>query len=109
VDTKKHFWVDYLACLIFGAVIVPLWFFLENYPSFGNVGILPPDGSFRRHSRGLFCGSEIAFEGKRGEGFLFFIFFGVFFGSVYPSVQNVFFHCWGVFTVSDGFLHRWFF
>lgn len=27
MDAKKHFWVDYLACLIFGAVIVPLWYY----------------------------------------------------------------------------------
>ena len=26
MEAKKHFWVDYLACLIFGAVIVPLWY-----------------------------------------------------------------------------------
>ena len=34
MEAKKHFWVDYLACLIFGAVLVPLYCFGRNYPQF---------------------------------------------------------------------------
>jgi len=32
MDAKKHFWVDYLACLIFGAVIVPLYRLGHDFP-----------------------------------------------------------------------------
>ena len=32
MDAKKHFWVDYLACLIFGAVIVPLYHLGHDFP-----------------------------------------------------------------------------
>ena len=34
MDAKKHFWVDYLACLFFGVAIAPLWFLVKNYPCF---------------------------------------------------------------------------
>ncbi len=39
MDAKRHFWVDYLACLIFGAVIVPLYRFWRGYLYFDAVDV----------------------------------------------------------------------
>jgi len=40
VNKEKYFWVDYWACLIFGAVLVPLYLFVRNYPFFSTGSLL---------------------------------------------------------------------
>ena len=59
MDAKKHFWVDYLACLIFGAVIVPLWHFYRNYQTFSVVSVFFVIAVFAGVHIGLFCGLSL--------------------------------------------------
>ena len=82
MDAKKHFWVDYLACLIFGAVIVPLWFFLENYPSFGMWETCLPMAVFAGIHAVCFVGLKLLLKGKEERVSFFYLLWSVFWFSV---------------------------
>ena len=103
MEAKKHFWVDYLACLIFGAVIVPLWFFLNNYPCFGVINILLSMAVFAGIHVVCFVGLKLPLKGKEKRVHFLYFTWSVFWFSV-PVGAKYFLPLLGRF-----YRFRWFF
>ena len=90
MDAKKHFWVDYLACLIFGAVIYPMRCFCVVCPCFPIriVGIV----MFILGGVHVICFFGLRLFLKKKEARVFFMSVVAFIFWVRPSIVALFPH-----------------
>ena len=88
---KKRFWTDYLACLIWGTTIVPLYYFWKNYPVFSIENILFSIVIFACVHTACFWGLKWFFGEK---GVSVFCLYGIWscFWFGYPITRKLFFH-----------------
>ena len=88
MDAKKHSWVDYLACLIFGAVIYPMRCFYVSFPCFSIriAGIV----MFILGGVHVICFFGLRLFLKKKEARVFFMSVVAFIFWVHPSIVALF-------------------
>ena len=87
---EKHFFADYLACLIFGSTIVPLYYFWKNYPIFSVKNILFSTVIFACVHIFCFLGLKWFFREKEVSIFCLYGFWSIFWFA-YPITRKLFF------------------
>jgi len=86
MNAKKHSWVDYLACLIFGAVIMPLYYFGRNYPHFFVMDLLVSVVFFAGIYVVCFFGVRLFLKENEEKVFVLYCFWGAFW-FLYPIAR----------------------